>query len=95
MPVVVLNFVTMFKTCYKAPMFLPGHPRITSEPDLFGGQPAIRGMRIRVSDLVEYFAAGDSRETLLKQFPFLEDEDIIAALTYAAEASKTTLAAAE
>jgi uncharacterized protein (DUF433 family) len=76
-------------------MQIPGHPRITSEPDLFGGQPAIRGMRIRVSDIVEYMAAGDTRETLLKQFPFLEDEDLSAALAYAAETSKMAMIAAE
>ncbi len=76
-------------------MQIPGHPRITSEPDLFGGQPAVRGMRIRVSDIVEYMAAGDTRETLLKQFPFLEDADLSAALAYAAETSKSAMIAAE
>lgn len=76
-------------------MYLSGHPRISSEPDLFSGQPAIRGMRIRVSDIVEYMAAGDTRETILKQFPFLEDADISAALAYAAETSKTAMIAAE
>ena len=76
-------------------MQIPGHPRITSEPDLFGGQPAVRGMRIRVSDIVEYMAAGDTRETLLRQFPFLEDADLSAALAYAAETSKSAMIAAE
>jgi uncharacterized protein (DUF433 family) len=76
-------------------MIIPGHPRITSEPDLFGGEPAIRGMRIRVSDIVGYLAAGDTREVLLDQFPFLEDADISAALAYAAEASRASRTAAE
>jgi uncharacterized protein (DUF433 family) len=56
--------------------------RITSDPAILGGRPIIRGMRIRVSDIIGYLAAGDSRETLLNQFPDLEDEDITAALQY-------------
>jgi uncharacterized protein (DUF433 family) len=56
--------------------------RITTDPAVFGGSPVIRGMRIRVSDILGYLAAGDSRETLLDQFPDLEDADITAALQY-------------
>lgn len=59
--------------------------RITSDPEILGGRPIIRGMRIRVSDILGYLAAGDTRQTLLAAFPELEDEDISAALAFAAE----------
>jgi uncharacterized protein (DUF433 family) len=69
--------------------------RITSDPDILGGKPLIRGMRIRVSDVLGYLAAGETRETLLKEFPDLENEDITAALEYAQEASDHRMIAAE
>ncbi len=69
--------------------------RITSDPAILGGRPIVRGMRIRVSDILGYLAAGDSRETLLDQFPDLEDEDITAALEYAQQATDHRLIAAE
>jgi uncharacterized protein (DUF433 family) len=69
--------------------------RITSDPAILGGRPIIRGMRIRVSDILGYLAAGDSRETLLEQFPDLEDEDISAALEYARQLADHRLIAAE
>jgi uncharacterized protein (DUF433 family) len=69
--------------------------RITSDPAILGGRPIIRGMRIRVSDILGYLAAGDTRETLLDQFPDLEDADITAALEYAQEATDHRLIAAE
>jgi uncharacterized protein (DUF433 family) len=69
--------------------------RITSDPAILGGRPIIRGMRIRVSDILGYLAAGDSRATLLDQFPDLEDEDITAALEYAQQATDYRLIAAE
>ena len=69
--------------------------RITSDPAILGGRPIIRGMRIRVSDILGYLAAGDSRETLLVQFPDLEDEDITAALEYAKQLADHRLIAAE
>lgn len=56
--------------------------RIIFDPAILGGRPIIRGMRIRVSDILGYLAAGDSRETLLDQFPDLEDEDISAVLAF-------------
>ena len=69
--------------------------RITSDPAILGGRPIIRGMRIRVSDILGYLAAGDNRATLLDQFPDLEDEDITAALEYAQQATDHRLIAAE
>jgi len=58
--------------------------RITSDPDRFGGRPAIRGMRIRVKDILDMLAAGDKPEDILRDFPYLEAGDITAALEYAA-----------
>lgn len=58
--------------------------RITFNPDQCGGRPCIRGMRIRVKDVLEMLAAGETPETILADFPDLEREDIQAALQYAA-----------
>jgi uncharacterized protein (DUF433 family) len=58
--------------------------RITVDPAVCGGRPCIRGMRIRVSDVVGLLAAGEERKTILKDYPYLESADIDAALAYAA-----------
>jgi uncharacterized protein (DUF433 family) len=58
--------------------------RVTSKPDVLGGRPIIRGLRMTVSDVLEMLAAGVSREGILADFPYLEDQDISAALEYAA-----------
>jgi uncharacterized protein (DUF433 family) len=58
--------------------------RITINPDQCGGRPCIRGMRIRVIDILELLAAGETPEQILSDFPYLEREDIAAALQYAA-----------
>lgn len=57
--------------------------RITSDPDILAGKPCIRGMRIRVQDILELLAAGETRENILADYPYLEDGDITAALNYA------------
>jgi uncharacterized protein (DUF433 family) len=54
--------------------------RITSNPELCGGRPTIRGLRIRVTDILEMLAGGASRSDILRDYPYLEDEDISAAL---------------
>ena len=59
--------------------------RITFNPAQCGGRPCIRGMRIRVSDILEMLAAGETPETILRDFPDLEAEDIKACLRFAAE----------
>ena len=59
--------------------------RITFNPAQCGGRPCIRGMRIRVSDILEMLADGVSAETILSDFPDLEPEDISAALRFAAK----------
>jgi uncharacterized protein (DUF433 family) len=58
--------------------------RITVEAGKCGGRPCIRGFRIRVSDLLDLIASGASNDEILTDYPFLEVEDIVAALTYAA-----------
>jgi uncharacterized protein (DUF433 family) len=57
--------------------------RITVNPEQCGGRPCIRGMRIRVQDVLELLAAGLSREQVLEELPDLEAEDIAAALLFA------------
>jgi uncharacterized protein (DUF433 family) len=59
--------------------------RITVDPRICGGRPVIRGMRIRVGDILDMLAAGASRREILADYPYLEDEDISASLAYAAE----------
>ena len=58
--------------------------RITINPEQCGGRPCIRGMRIRVIDVLDLFAAGLSAEQILEEMPDLEMEDLQAALQYAA-----------
>ena len=52
---------------------------------MLGGKPAVRGLRISVQTILEYLAAGESKENILKEFPFLEPEDIDACLDFAAK----------
>jgi len=58
--------------------------RITINPEQCGGRPCIRGMRIRVVDVLDLFAAGLSAEEIMEEMPDLEIEDLKAALHYAA-----------
>ncbi|BDC49069.1 hypothetical protein F183_A13850 [Bryobacterales bacterium F-183] len=58
--------------------------RITVEADKCGGRPCIRGYRMRVSDVLELLASGASYEEVLRDYDFLEKEDIYAAIEYAA-----------
>jgi uncharacterized protein (DUF433 family) len=59
-------------------------PRISTNPDVMGGKPCIRGMRVTVGMVVEALAAGRSVADLLVDFPYLEEQDIREALAYAA-----------
>lgn len=59
--------------------------RITVEAGKCGGRPCIRGYRLRVTDVLALIAAGASNEEILEDYPFLELDDIVAALTYAAQ----------
>jgi uncharacterized protein (DUF433 family) len=57
--------------------------RITYDPKIFGGKPVIRGHRLAVEHVLGMLAAGDSIETLLAGYPWLEREDVLACLAYA------------
>jgi uncharacterized protein (DUF433 family) len=57
--------------------------RITVEPDKCGGRPCIRDKRIRVTDILDLLSHGASHEEILEDYPFLERDDILAAIAYA------------
>jgi uncharacterized protein (DUF433 family) len=58
--------------------------RITIEPGKCGGRPCLRGMRMRVTDVLQLLSAGASHEEILADYPDLENNDILAAIEYAA-----------
>lgn len=57
--------------------------RITANPEIFGGKPIIRGMRISVEMVLSLLAQGESAETILDDYPDLEADDIRACIAYA------------
>lgn len=57
--------------------------RITADPEIFGGKPIIRGMRISVELILSLLAQGETMETILEDYPGLESDDIRACLAYA------------
>jgi len=61
--------------------------RITVDAGICSGRPTIRSMRIRVSDILDMLAAGTTRQEILTDYPYLEDDDISAALDYAARSA--------
>lgn len=70
--------------------------RITQDPGMMGGKPCVRGMRVTVGMIVGQISAGLSIDDVLKEYPYLEREDITQALRYAAwraEEREITLAA--
>ncbi len=58
--------------------------RITTDPEVMGGKPCVRGLRVTVGTLVGLMASGHSNQDILKAYPYLEDEDLRQALGYAA-----------
>lgn len=58
--------------------------RMTVDPNACGGRPCIRGLRVRVTDVLEMLAAGASQAEILEDYPYLEAADITAALAFAA-----------
>jgi uncharacterized protein (DUF433 family) len=58
--------------------------RITFNPNVMGGKPCIRGMRVTVGTIVGLIASGHSFEEILRAYPYLEEEDLREALRYAA-----------
>ena len=64
---------------------------ITIEPNKCGGKPCIRGLRITVTDVLEYLASGMTPEEILEDFDYLTMEDIQACLSYAADRERHQL----
>jgi uncharacterized protein (DUF433 family) len=58
--------------------------RITLNPEVMGGKPCIRGLRVTVGTIIGLLASGVTAEQILKMYPYLQQEDIMAALSYAA-----------
>jgi uncharacterized protein (DUF433 family) len=58
--------------------------RITFDPQVMGGKPCIRGMRMTVGTIVGLFASGKTVDEVLADYPYLERDDLLEALTYAA-----------
>jgi uncharacterized protein (DUF433 family) len=63
---------------------MPDLDRITRSPDVMGGKPCVRGMRVTVGTVVGLVATGHSFSEILAAYPYLEEEDIRQALAYAA-----------
>jgi uncharacterized protein (DUF433 family) len=59
--------------------------RITIDPERMHGRPCIRGLRVTVADVLGLLSSGQSREQILKAYPYLESDDIDAALAFAAD----------
>jgi uncharacterized protein (DUF433 family) len=58
--------------------------RITFNPEVMGGKPCIRGMRVTVGTIVGLIGAGKTIDEVLEEYPYLEREDVLQALSYAA-----------
>lgn len=65
------------------------HPRITMTPGIMGGRPCIRGTRITVEALVDHLASGETMAELLEGYPGISEEDVRAALAFAADHLRT------
>jgi len=63
-------------------MIFPDLERITFDPAVMGGKPCIRGMRVTVGTILGLIASGADRAEILRLYPYLENEDISAALAY-------------
>ena len=69
--------------------------RITIDSNQMHGHPCIRGLRVRVADILGLMSAGQSRETILEEYPYLESADIDAVLAFAARQADHPIIAAE
>jgi uncharacterized protein (DUF433 family) len=76
---------------HENPMTVERRKRITVEEGKCGGRPCIRGQRIRVTDILELLASGAGYNEILADYPFLEQEDIYAAIEYAAHQADHTV----
>ena len=62
---------------------MPAFDRITFDPEVMGGKPSIRGLRVTVGTVLGLLASGHAEDEILQAYPYLEREDIRSALTYA------------
>ena len=69
---------------YNTSQVMSPFKRITFDPQVMGGKPCIRGMRLTVGTLLGLLASGQSTEAILRAYPYLEEEDLKEALAYAA-----------
>ena len=77
-------------------MTLAGFPRISVDPGICGGRPVITGTRVRVTDVLEMLAGGVDASEIAEDFPYLSEDDVRAALAYAAaQADHPVVLAAE
>ncbi len=72
------------KSKFLSEVKMEGLDRITQKPEIMGGKPCIRGMRVTVGMIVGQIAGGRNIDELLDDYPYLEREDIVQALRYAA-----------
>lgn len=77
-------------------MTVTGFPRISIDPQVRGGRPIVAGTRVRVSDVLDMLAGGATPSEIADDFPYLSEEDVRAALVYAAaQVSHSVVLAAE
>ena len=69
--------------------------RITIDPERMHGRPCIRGLRVTVADILGLLSSGQSREAILQDYPYLESDDIDAALAFAARQADHPIIVAE
>jgi uncharacterized protein (DUF433 family) len=69
--------------------------RITVEPGKCGGKPCIRGKRIRVTDILDLLSHGASHQEIIRDYPFLEEDDILASIAYASRLTDHTVLPSE
>ena len=90
--VVRANYAGLFKKLLAVTLSTMNYQDIiTIEPGKRSGKPCIRGMRITVYDVLSYLASGMTPEAILEDFPYLNREDILACLSYAADREQKTL----
>lgn len=65
------------------------HPRITQVPGVIGGKPCIKGTRITVEALIDHLSAGETTDEALQGYPGISEDDVRAALAYAADHLRT------
>jgi len=90
--VTALSMARKANICYDEIMSAEIFPRVTIDPDVCFGKPTIRGMRIRVSDVLSMLAGGMSADQIVADYPYLERDDVQAAIAYAAKATDQRLA---